>query len=123
MGKQPPTRQQVAAVLGAVAVLLGGGTGAGYALHGSAATAAPAMEAFPMERGTALEQWRAAEVALKERDRQERAEMVQALRDSAATNASLREAVVGLTERMTGFDRRLSAVEVGGVRPASGKRP
>lgn len=116
----------LAAISAAIVVLGGGGAAGGYYLHGSTATAgaaSPAVEAFPMERGAALEQWRAAEMALKDRERQDRAEWVQAIRESNATNATLREAVVALTERMSAMDKRLTVVEAGSVRPASGKRP
>lgn len=131
MGKPAPTRQQVVAALSAVAVLLGGGGGAGYYLHGSTASAGegPRVEAFPMERGAELEKWRAAQVALNERDRQEKAELVQALKDSSVTNGAVRDAVIALMERMGSFaqsqasmDARLRVVEAGGVRPAGGKR-
>lgn len=121
MGKPPTQRQQVAAILAGVAVLVGGGAGGGYAFHGSTAKAA-ASEAPSSERLAALEQWRAAETALRDRDREERAELTRAIRESSVTNGSVRDAVIALTERMGAFDARLRAVESGGIRPASGKR-
>lgn len=120
MGKQPPNRQQVAAILASVAVLLGGGGGAGYYLHGGTANAAEATgPALPLERLSALEKWQAAKMALDERDRAEHAEWVRAIHEMNATNTSMRDAVVALTERMGALDARLRAVE---VRPRLGPR-
>lgn len=119
MGK-PSGRQQVAAVLGGVAVLLGGGGGAGYYLHSSTAKAAEAPP--PLERLAALEQWRAAETVLRERDREERIDLTRAIREANVTNAAVRDVVIALTERVGAMDARLKTVEYGGVRPASGKR-
>lgn len=125
VGKPPATRQQVAAILAGVAVLLGGGGGAGYVLHGTTAQAAPA----PDERLQALWEWKAAETALRERDREERAALTGAIRDSNVTNGAVRDAVIALTERLgaverfgQGIDSRVRALEASGVRPAVGKR-
>lgn len=107
MGRQT-NRGQVAAIATAVLVLAGGGAGGGYYLHGTA-------------NGD---------------DREEHTQFAQALRDCTATNQSLRDAVIMLTERLgatrdevkgvrddvRGLDARVRALESSGIRPASGKR-
>lgn len=126
MSRPSPTRQQVlAAISAAVVVLGGGGAAGGYYLR-----EAPVGEAFPMERGAALEKWQATRIALDERDRQERAALIQAIDDSRTTNAAVRDVVIALTERMgamaegqKSIEARVRVLEFGGVRPASGKRP
>jgi hypothetical protein len=130
--KSPSQRQQIAAILAGVAVLLGGGAGGGYALRGSEAKASGA-EPPSSERLAAVEQWKAAEIALRgelrERDREERAALTRAIQESNATNGAVRDAVIALTERVgalasmqAAFDARLRAMESGGVRPAGLKR-
>jgi hypothetical protein len=127
MGKPAPTAKQVASAVVAVAALLGSGTGAGYVLRESTASAATPP---PLDRLVAVEKWQATEMALRERDRAERAELLAAIRDSNATNGAVRDAVIALNERMgvyaaitTVHDNRLRALESGGdVRPASGRR-
>lgn len=123
MGRQP-TRGQVAGALTALAVVLGGGGGtAGYFLH-----EAKMPEAFPVDRLVALEQWRATRTAIDERDLAERARLTAAVESSVAINASLKEAVVALTERLgytretvSGLETRVRALEA--TRPASYRRP
>lgn len=130
MGKLAPTRQQVGAVLASVAVLLGSGGGAGYYLHGAEPAPPTPTPALSLERLVEVEKWKAAETALRERDRSERSEMLVAIRENNITNVSLREAVITMTERMgivtltqRDFDVRLRAVESwSSTRPASGKR-
>jgi hypothetical protein len=117
MGKPPSQRQQIAAILAGVAVLVGGGGGAGYALHG---TTAKASEGQSTDRIAALEQWRAARTALEDRDREDRLALTRALETQNATNVSLRDAVIALTERMGAMDARLRAVE--STRSASFRR-
>jgi hypothetical protein len=111
MGRQP-TRGQVAGIAAAVLTLLGSGGGAGYYLH----EAAPVRgDAFPMERGTALEARCAVQDALRERDREDARQMLRAIQENTATTASLQQAVVGFTER-------LKVLESGALRPASMRR-
>lgn len=126
-GKPPFDTKQIAALVGAVVVALTGGTGAGYALHGSSAEAGQSTAAFPMDRGVAMEQWRAgldaARDVVAKRDADERTALVSTVKELTTAVGSLRDAVLLTTERMAAMDRRLVSLESGGVRPASGKRP
>lgn len=103
--KTSPDPKWVGGLVGAVVLALGGGMGSGYALRGTAGANQESRIVDPA-RVEALERWRAAREALEERDRTERADLTSAIRDSTATNAALREAVVSLNERVKALETR-----------------
>ncbi|HEU4759457.1 MAG TPA: hypothetical protein VFT91_05685 [Dehalococcoidia bacterium] len=106
-----PSGKLTGLVIGALVTLSGGG-GAGYYLRGSPAGAAESpVERVSPERVSAIEKWQAAEIALRERDRSERAELVAAVHDLNITNSGVRDAVIALTERLGGHERRIQALE------------
>jgi len=112
----PSGRSIVGALVAAVVALAGGG-GAGYYARSASG------ESAPLERVSALERWQAAKVATDAIEAQQRTDFVLAIRDMTATNASVRDAVIALTERMGAMDARLQAVErAGSVQAAGGHR-
>lgn len=104
--KAGPDPKWVGGLVGAVVLALGGGMGGGYALRGSEAGTHQESRSVDPARVEALERWRAAREALEERDRMAQADLTSAIRDSASTNAALREAVVSLTERVRALETR-----------------
>lgn len=110
--KGAPDPKWVGGLIGAVVLALGGGMGGGYALRGSATQAGTNQDSRTVDpsRVAVLEALAARAQKDSEQERadraQEREQWTSALKDSTATNAALRMAVVALTERFGSMTER-----------------